>query len=67
MTGKKKTAKAGHLVVTLVRRPPTEKLRKVAWSMGLRKLHHSHQYPDRPEIRGMVFAIKDLVTVSEEK
>ncbi len=64
MTGKKKSTE---LVVTLVRRPPTEKLRKVAWSMGLRKLNSTRRYPDRPEIRGMVFAVKDLVTVSEEK
>ena len=34
----------------------TEKLRKVTWSMGLRKLHRTKRYPDRPEIRGMMFA-----------
>jgi ribosomal protein L30 len=59
--------KEGHLVVTLVRRPGTEKLRKVTWSMGLRKLHRTKRYPDRPEIRGMIFAVKHLLTVVEEK
>jgi ribosomal protein L30 len=59
--------KEGHLVVTLVRRPGTEKLRKVTWSMGLRKLHRTKRYPDRPEIRGMIFAVKHLVQVTEEK
>jgi ribosomal protein L30 len=59
--------KEGHLVVTLVRRPGTEKLRKVTWSMGLRKLHRTRRYPDRPEIRGMIFAVKHLLTVVEEK
>jgi ribosomal protein L30 len=59
--------KEGHLVVTLVRRPGTEKLRKVTWSMGLRKLHRTKRYPDRPEIRGMIFAVKHLLEVIEEK
>jgi large subunit ribosomal protein L30 len=59
--------KEGHLVVTLVRRPGTEKLRKVTWSMGLRKLHRTKRYPDRPEIRGMIFAVKHLLEVVEEK
>ncbi len=66
MAGKKKT-KTGHLEVTLVRKPPTEKLRKVVWSLGLRKMNRTHQYPDRPEIRGMIFAVKDLVTVKESE
>ncbi len=65
MTGKKKAASEGQIEVTLVRKPPTEKLRVVAWSMGLRKLNRTRCYPDRPEIRGMVFAIKDLVKVTE--
>ena len=64
MAAKKKAAE-GQIEVTLVRKPPTEKLRVVAWSLGLRKLNRTRCYPDRPEIRGMVFAIKDLVTVTE--
>jgi ribosomal protein L30 len=35
--------------------------------MGLRKLHRTKRYPDRPEIRGMIFAVKHLLQVTEEK
>ena len=66
MTAKKAERKEKQLVVTLVRRPSTEKLRKVVWSMGLRRLNRTHRYPDRPEIRGMIFAVKHLVQVTEE-
>ena len=66
MTAEKKTAPEGQVEVTLVRKPPTEKLRVVAWSMGLRKLNRTRCYPDRPEIRGMIFAIKDLVAVTQK-
>jgi ribosomal protein L30 len=65
MGAKKKNAEK-HLVVTLIRRPSTEKLRKVTWSMGLRKLNRTHRYPDRPEIRGMIFTVKHLLRVTEE-
>ena len=65
MATKKKT-KERELSVTLVKRPGTEKLRKVAWSMGLRKMNDTKRLPDRPEIRGMIFAVKHLVTVVEE-
>jgi ribosomal protein L30 len=63
---KKKATKEKQLVVTLIRRPGTEKLRRITWSMGLRKLNRTHRYPDRPEIRGMIFAVKHLLRVSEE-
>ncbi len=66
MTAKKAERKEKELQVTLVRRPSTEKLRKVVWSMGLRRLHRTRRYPDRPEIRGMIFAVKHLVQVTEE-
>ena len=66
MTAKMAERKEKHLVVTLVRRPSTEKLRKVVWSMGLRRLNRTRRYPDRPEIRGMIFAVKHLVQVTEE-
>lgn len=62
----KKKAKEVHLSVTLVKRPGTEKLRKVTWSMGLRKMNATKRLPDRPEIRGMIFAVKHLVAVTEE-
>ncbi len=67
MNAKKKPAKEKQLVVTLVRRPSTEKLRTVTWSMGLRKMNRTRRYPDRPEIRGMIFAVKHLVKVTEEE
>ena len=66
MPPKKKAAVEGQIEVKLVRKPPTEKLRVVAWSLGLRKMNRTRCYPDRPEIRGMVFAIKDLVKVTEK-
>jgi ribosomal protein L30 len=34
--------------------------------MGLRKMNRTHRYPDRPEIRGMIFAVKHLLRVTEE-
>ncbi len=67
MNAKKKTsANEKQLTVKLVRKPGTEKLRKVTWSMGLRRLNKTRTYPDRPEIRGMIFAVKHLVEVTEE-
>ncbi|MEW6759151.1 MAG: 50S ribosomal protein L30 [Acidobacteriota bacterium] len=66
MAAKKAPVKEKQLVVTLVRRPGTEKLRKVVWSMGLRRMNSTRRYPDRPEIRGMIFAVKHLLTVTEE-
>ena len=62
----KSATKQGQLVVTLIKRPGSEKLRKIAFSMGLRKLNATRTYPDRPEIRGMIFKVKHLVRVAEE-
>jgi ribosomal protein L30 len=62
----KKSTKEGQLLVTLVKRPGTEKLRRVTFSMGLRKMNATRRYPDRPEIRGMIFAVKHLLKVTEE-
>jgi len=68
MNAKKKTkAKEGQVSVALTRRPSTEKLRKIAWSMGLRRMNRTRSFPDRPEIRGMIFKIKDFVKVTEEE
>ncbi len=61
-----KATKEKKLMVTLVKRPGTEKLRKITFSMGLRKLNATHTYPDRPEIRGQIFKVKHLVTVTEK-
>ena len=65
MSGKR-SSKGGQLLVTLVKRPSTEKLRRIAFSMGLRKLNTTRRYPDRPEIRGMIFAVKHLLKVTQE-
>lgn len=34
-------------------------------ALGLRKLHQTVEKPDNPQIRGMVFKVKHLVTVAE--
>jgi large subunit ribosomal protein L30 len=34
-------------------------------SLGLKRLHHTVVQDDRPEIRGMIFAVRHLVTVEE--
>ena len=55
------------LKVTLVKSPiGFQKVQgKVAEGMGLRKLNHTVTLADTPEIRGMIFKIRHLVTVSE--
>lgn len=65
MVTKKKAKEKKQLVVTLIRKPETEKLRKIVWSMGLRKLNRRHSYSDCPEIRGMIFKAKHLLKVEE--
>jgi large subunit ribosomal protein L30 len=65
MVPKKKTQKEKELTVTLVKRPGTEKLRVIAWAMGLRKLNRTRSYHDCPEIRGMIFKVKHLLKVEE--
>jgi len=34
-------------------------------ALGLKKLHQTVEKPDNPQIRGMIFKVKHLVTVSE--
>lgn len=34
-------------------------------ALGLKKLHQTVVKPDNPQIRGMIFKVKHLVTVSE--
>ena len=34
-------------------------------AVGLRKLHQTVEQPDNPQIRGMIFKVKHLVTVAE--
>jgi large subunit ribosomal protein L30 len=65
MTTRKKAKEEKKVVVTLVKRPSTEKLRQITFSMGLRKMNDKKTYPDRPEIRGMIFKVKHLLNVEE--
>lgn len=65
MAGRKKPKNENKLTVTLIGKPETEKIRKVVWSMGLRKLNRTRTYPDCPEIRGMIFKAKHLLKVEE--
>lgn len=34
-------------------------------ALGLKKLHQTVEKPDNPQIRGMIFKVKHLVTVAE--
>ncbi|GAB4284060.1 MAG: 50S ribosomal protein L30 [Coriobacteriia bacterium] len=34
-------------------------------ALGLKRINHTVEQPDTPEIRGMVFKVKHLVTVDE--
>lgn len=55
------------LKVTLVRscigRP--EKQLKTVQALGLRKLHHTVEHNDTPQIKGMINKVCHLVTVEE--
>ena len=55
------------LKITLVKSTIGEKpkVRATVESLGLRKINHSVERPDRPEVRGMVFRVKHLVDVEE--
>ena len=55
------------VTVTLVKSPiGFQKVQgKVCEGMGLRRLNHSVTLADTPEIRGMIFKVRHLVTVSE--
>jgi large subunit ribosomal protein L30 len=39
---------------------------KVIKSLGLRRIGHTIEVPDRPETRGMIHKIRHLVTVEEK-
>ncbi len=40
--------------------------RETLRSLGLRKIGHSVERPDSPQLRGMVHAVRHLVTVEEK-
>jgi large subunit ribosomal protein L30 len=35
-------------------------------ALGLRRIGHSNELPDRPEIRGMIARVPHLITVEEQ-
>jgi large subunit ribosomal protein L30 len=53
--------------VTLVKSPIgfNRKQAQVVQSMGLRKLNHSVDLRDTPEVRGMIHKVRHLVEVAE--
>jgi large subunit ribosomal protein L30 len=55
------------LKVTLVKSPIgfNRKQAQVVQSMGLRKLNHSVDLRDTPEVRGMIHKVRHLVQVAE--
>ena len=54
---------ADTLKITLVKSTIGEKpkVRATVESLGLRKINHSVEKPDRPDVRGMVFRVQHLV------
>ena len=55
------------LKVTLVKSPIgfNEKQGRIVESMGLRKIRHSVELADTPEVRGMIHKVRHLVEVAE--
>jgi large subunit ribosomal protein L30 len=55
------------LKITLVKSPIgfNEKQARVVESMGLRRIRHSVELSDTPEVRGMIHKVRHLVEVSE--
>ena len=43
----------------------TERQRDTLRSPGLRRIGHSVERPDSPQLRGMVHAVRHLITVEE--
>jgi large subunit ribosomal protein L30 len=55
------------LKITLVRSTIGEKpkVRATVESLGLRRINHSVERPDTPDVRGMVFRARHLLEVEE--
>jgi large subunit ribosomal protein L30 len=55
------------LKVTLVKSPIgfNEKQGKVVQSLGLRRIRHTIEVADTPEVRGMIHKVRHLVEVTE--
>ena len=43
------------------------KQKRTIEALGLHRLHHSVTHKDTPQIRGMIFKVKHLVEVEEQK
>ena len=58
---------ARKLKVTLLKSPIgfNEKQFRVVESMGLRRIRHSVELADTPEVRGMIHKVRHLVEVTE--
>ena len=58
---------AGSLRITLVRSAigAKPKQRGTLRALGLRRINHTVEHPDRPEIRGLVAKVPHLVKVEE--
>ncbi|TVT28222.1 50S ribosomal protein L30 [Salinicoccus cyprini] len=52
------------LVKSLIGKPETQ--RRTVASLGLRKLHHSVELEDTPQLRGQVAKVSHLVSVEEK-
>jgi large subunit ribosomal protein L30 len=63
----KKDAGAKKLTITLVKSPIgfNRTQGKTVEGMGLRRIRHSVELPDTPEVRGMILKVRHLVTVTE--
>ena len=66
-TTKKKSKKAGGLKLKLVRSliGATKRQRQTVQGLGLRRLQHTVERQDTPEIRGMVTKVAHLIQVIE--
>jgi large subunit ribosomal protein L30 len=55
------------LKITLVKSPIgfNEKQSRVVESMGLRRIRHSVELADTPEVRGMIHKVRHLIEVAE--
>ena len=67
MSNERTDAKGGTVTVTLVRSPIGFKRNQLAVvkSLGLRRIRHTVELKDTPDIRGMIHKVRHLVEVAE--
>jgi large subunit ribosomal protein L30 len=66
---KKQTSEAGKMIrITQVRSiiGYEKKQREVVRGLGLRRIGHSVERPDSPQLRGMLHAVRHLIVVEEK-